>query len=279
MSQSNSTTKKVLDSVRRKIAELISPGPQSVDEVIKNVRHAFRNGVIEEDVSDTIRRVLHISDLRVEDIMIPRALMRTIDIDSSTEEILRDVTESGHSRFPVLGGHSDNEVQGVLLAKDILQYHRGDYDEEFNLHDNLRDALEVHELMRVSKLIDLFQKTRNHMAIVVDEYNGLAGLITLEDVLEEIVGEIEDESDLIETDMIEKRSDNEHIVHAHTEIGDFNQAFSVNIDEDTDTIGGVVLKLAGRVPDVGEQFHHEGLQFEIDTANQRKILTLRVTRV
>ena len=203
--------------------------------------------------------------------------MVTLDIDSSVDEILKIVTQSGHSRFPVLGGHSDNEQQGILLAKDILQYIQDDSIEEFNLHDNLRDAMAVPEAMRLNTLLELFQSTRNHMAIVVNEYNGIAGLITIEDVLEEIVGEIEDESDYDETERITQIADNQYMVHGQTEISDFNETFNLNIDEDTDTIGGVILKLAGKVPDEGEIFDYEGLHFRIASADQRRIRSLQVT--
>lgn len=261
---------------RSKLARVIAPSPDSVDEVIEVVGLATENDVIAPDVNEIIQRVIGVSELRVKNVMIPRALMVTLDIDSSVDEILKIVTESGHSRFPVLGGHSDNEQQGILLAKDILQYIQDDSIEEFSLHDNLRDAMLVPEAMRLNTLLKLFQSTRNHMAIVVNEYNGIAGLITIEDVIEEIVGEIEDESDYDETERITKIADNQYIVHAQTEISDFNDTFNVNIDEDTDTIGGVILKLAGKVPDEGEVFDYEGLHFTIVSADQRKILSLQV---
>ena len=264
--------------LRRKLARLISTAPESVEDVVDLIRSATENNVIARDVNETIRRVLRVSELRVKNVMIPRALMVTIDVDSNIDEILKTVTESGHSRFPVLGGHSDNEQQGILLAKDILQYRTGDSHEDFSLHDNLRDAISVPEAMRLNTLLELFQSTRNHMAIVVNEYNGIAGLVTIEDVLEEIVGEIEDESDYEDSEMITRISENEYTVHAQTEISDFNETFNVNIDEDTDTIGGVILKIAGKVPDVGDSFDHRGLHFEIIRADQRKIHYLEVSR-
>ncbi len=263
--------------LRNKLARLIAPAPNSVDDVIGLVRRATEHNVIAQDVYEIIGRVIGVSELRVKNVMIPRALMVTLDIDSSVDEILEIVTQSGHSRFPVLGGHSDNEQQGILLAKDILQYIQDDSIEEFNLHDNLRDAMAVPEAMRLNTLLKLFQSTRNHMAIVVNEYNGIAGLITIEDVLEEIVGEIEDESDYDETERITQIADNQYMVHAQTDISDFNETFNVNIDEDTDTIGGVILKLAGKVPDEGEKFDYEGLNFRITSADQRRIRSLKVT--
>ena len=278
MSQSKFSIKSISSELRRKLAHLIAPAPESVDDVVDLFRRATENNIIANDVNETIRRVLRVSELRVKNVMIPRALMVTIDVDSGIDEILKTVTESGHSRFPVLGGHSDNEQQGILLAKDILQYRKGDSYEDFSLHDNLRDAMSVPEAMRLNTLLEFFQSTRNHMAIVVNEYNGIAGLITIEDVLEEIVGEIEDESDYEDSDMITQTSDNQYAVHAQTEISDFNENFNVNIDEDTDTIGGVILKLAGKVPDVGESFDYEGLHFEITGSDRRKILSMQVTR-
>ncbi|MDE0310409.1 MAG: CBS domain-containing protein [Acidiferrobacterales bacterium] len=263
--------------LRSKLARAIASSPESAREVIEFVDDATQNDVIAPDVNEIIQRVIGVSELRVKNVMIPRALMVTIDIDSSVDEVLKIVTESGHSRFPVLGGHSDNEQQGVLLAKDLLQYIQDVSIQEFSLHDNLRDAMLVPEAMRLNTLLKLFQSTRNHMAIVVNEYNGIAGLITIEDVIEEIVGEIEDESDYDESERITKIADNQYMVHAQTEISDFNETFNVNIDEDTDTIGGVMLKLAGKVPDEGDVFDYEGLQFTIVSADQRKILSLRVT--
>ncbi len=262
--------------IRRKLGQLICPAPDSMEDLLELIQQATRRNLIEHDVNLTIKRVLRVSELKVKDVMIPRAHMVTLDIDSDINEILKIVTESGHSRFPVLGGHSDNEQLGILLAKDILHY-RLDESDDFSLHDNLRNALSVPEAMRLNTLLKLFQESHNHMAIVVNEYNDLAGLVTIEDVLEEIVGEIEDESDYEETETITKTSDNQYMVLARTEIEDFNEHFNVNIDEDTDTIGGVILKLAGKVPDVGERFSHKGFTFEITHADERKITSLRVT--
>jgi len=263
--------------LRKSAATSILPPVNSPEELIEELRLATNNGIIQREEFEIIKRVLRVADLKVRDVMIPRAKMVSIDHESTLDDILKCVTESGHSRFPVLNQSAENEVRGILLAKDILNHHNENGDQEFNLFDSMRDPMFVAESMRLHSLLNRFQERRSHMAIVVNEYKGIAGLITIEDVLEQIVGEIEDESDVETDDMITESISNLFSVNGQTDIEEFNERFGTNFSQDVDTIGGVILKLAGRVPDVGDQFEHLGYKFEVIEADQRRILQLHVT--
>ncbi len=265
--------------LRKTVARAIEPGENSITDVMENIHIATQDGVIQREEYEVIRRVLQVADLKVRDVMIPRAKMITIDHESTLDEILEWVTESGHSRFPVINENAENEVKGILLAKDILHHRRDNGKEEFNLFDSMRDAMFVAESMRLHSLLKRFQERRSHMAIVVNEYKGIAGLITIEDVLEQFVGEIEDESDIETDDMITEPANNLFSVNAQTEIEEFNERFGASFSEDVDTIGGIILKLAGRVPDVGDKFDHLGFEFEVTEADRRRILQLHVTPI
>ncbi len=253
------------------------PALESTEDLIKVLRAAKEHGIIRGEELDIVERVLRATKLKVRDVMIPRAKMVTIDHESTLEEILQCVTESGHSRFPVINENAENEVRGILLAKDILHHHNDNGTQEFSLFDSIRDPMFVAESMRLHSLLRRFQERRSHMAIVVNEYKGIAGLITIEDVLEQMVGEIEDESDIETDDMITEPTSNLFSVNAQTEIEEFNERFAANIQEDVDTIGGVILKLAGRVPDIGDEFDYLGFSFKVTKADRRRILLLQVT--
>ena len=278
MSKSKSRLKSFVDSLRMKASRTLWQGPASVKELVEAARNARVNRLIKPEVHDIIERVISVSGLKVRDVMIPRAKMVTISLESNMDEILETVTSSGHSRFPVLNEPSGNEAHGILLAKDILAQRNYHPNEEFNLRDTARRVKYVPESKGLNALLKDFRESRSHMAIVVNEYNGIAGLVTIEDVLEQIVGEIEDESDVDRSDMITTITDNEFSVNAEAEIDEFNEHVSVNIDDDVDTIGGFIVKLAGRIPNVGETFESNGLEFEVANADQRRILLLRVTR-
>ena len=268
-----------LNRLRKKISRSIWRGPDSVEDLIESLRTAGKKEIFEREVQDIVERVLRVSVLQVRDVMVPRVLMKTIFLDSTLSEILKIVTSSGHSRFPVINELSaDTEAEGILLAKDILAYISESQNEEFNLYDSLRQVMYVPESMRLNILLKRFQERRSHMAIVINEYNSIAGLVTIEDVLEQIVGDIEDELDLDEAEMITKISDDHYNVHAYTDIEDFNKELEVNFPNDVDTIGGRILKEFGYVPTVGETFEIDGLQFKIASADQRRIMQLRVTR-
>ena len=274
--------KSILNSIapklRRKVGQAVMPPPTSVDDIVRIVRSASNNSVIDFEVHDIIERVLSVSELRVRDVMIPNVSMVTIAIDSNFDEILETVTTSGHSRFPVIEDLDKPEESGILLAKDILGYRDTHSDESFSLHDLLREAIIVPESMRLYRLLKRFQEKKSHMAIVVSEYNSIAGLVTIEDVLEQIVGEIEDESDLDGSEMIIEISKNRFRVNGQTDIEEFNEHVNANIEDDADTIGGFILKMAQRVPEVGDTFEHDGLVFEVANADKRRIVLLRVSR-
>ncbi len=263
--------------MRRYTARSLLPPLGCTEDLIDELRVAEQHGVIRGEDLNIVERVLQASKLRVRDVMVPRAKMVTIDHESTLEEILHCVTESGHSRFPVINDHAENEVRGILLAKDILHHRSDNGEQEFNLFDSMRDAMFVTESMRLHSLLKRFQDRRSHMAIVVNEYKGIAGLITIEDVLEQMVGDIEDESDIETDDMITEPTDNLFSVNAQTDIEEFNARFAADFPDDVDTIGGVILKLAGKVPDIGDQFTYRGFQFEVTNADRRRILQLHVT--
>lgn len=245
--------------------------------MLEEIRQASKGGIIRDEELKIMERVLKVSDLRVRDIMVPRAKMVMVDHESTLDDILKCVTESGHSRFPVINEHGENEVKGILLAKDILHHRSNNGDQEFSLFDSIRKPMFVAESMRLQSLLKRFQDRRSHMAIVFNEYKGISGLITIEDVLEQFVGDIEDESDIETDEMITEPSSNLFEVNAQTEIEEFNERFEANFPQDVDTVGGVILKLAGKVPAIGESFEHLGFRFEVSDADQRRVLQLRVT--
>ncbi len=264
--------------LRKFAAHSLLPPLESTAELMDELRVVEENGVIQREEFEIIERVLQVSEMKVRDAMIPRARMVTIDHESTLDDILRCVTDSGHSRFPVINENAENEVRGILLAKDILHHHNENGGQEFSLFDSIRDPMFVAESMRLHSLLKRFQERRSHMAIVVNEYKGIAGLITIEDVLEQMVGEIEDESDIETDDMItEQPAGNLFKVNAQTEIEEFNEKFGASLPNDVDTIGGVILKLAGRVPDVGDKFNYLGFKFEVTQATRRRIQQLHVT--
>jgi magnesium and cobalt transporter len=221
--------------------------------------------------------VLQVSEMQVRDIMVPRAQMDLIDIHDTPDRFIPHIIATAHSRFPVIDRDRD-DVIGILLAKDLLRYYAGE--EEFNVRDMLRPAVFVPESKRLNVLLREFRANRNHMAIVVDEYGGVAGLVTIEDVLEQIVGEIEDEYDLDETeDNIVQQGPNRWRVKAPTEIASFNEAMgTVFSDEDFDTVGGLVLNRFGRLPKRGESIALEGLRFTVLRADSRRLHLLSVQK-
>jgi magnesium and cobalt transporter len=209
--------------------------------------------------------------------MVPRSQMVVINRDEPVEKILPVVIESGHSRFPVVGEDRD-EVQGILLAKDLLRFFVEDQPDDFDIKECLRPAVFIPESKRLNVLLKEFRVTHNHMAIVVDEYGGVSGLLTIEDVLEQIVGDIGDEYDVDESEGIRKEADRSWTVPALTRIEDFNQAFGTRFsDEEYDTIGGLILQELGRMPRRGEAVQIGGLELKVTRADRRRIETLRVT--
>ena len=225
--------------------------------------------------------VLEVSETQVREVMVPRSQMVVIEIDQDFDEILAVIIESGHSRFPVIGEDRD-EVLGILLAKDLLRYFRSDQ-EDVPLQKLLRPAAVIPESKRLNSLLNEFRASRNHMAIVVDEYGGVAGLLTIEDVLEEIVGEIDDEHDREEAAFIraegERNGKPSFAVRALTRVEDFNEFFECDLsDDEYDTIGGLVMHELGRLPRRGETVNIGGFEFAIVKADRRRIDSLQVQR-
>jgi len=221
--------------------------------------------------------VLQVSDMQARDIMVPRSRMDVIDIRESPDQFIPMVMQTGHSRFPVIGENKD-DVLGILLAKDLLRYYAGE--EEFNVREMLRPAVFVPEAKRLNVLLKEFRANRNHIAIVVDEYGGVSGLVTIEDVIEQIVGDIEDEYDFDETeDNILMDKSGRYRVKAVTEIADFNNYFNTSFpDEDYDTVGGLVVGRFGRLPKRGEAIAIEGFTFQVLRADSRKVHSLLVDK-
>ena len=261
-----------------RIRRAFSGEPWSRDEI-----QTFIESEVELDAEEKsmLTGVLEVSETQVRDVMVPRSQMVVIDIEDEFGEILKTIVESGHSRFPVIGEDRD-EVLGILLAKDLLRLFGSD--DEVQIRKLLRPAAVIPESKRLNALLNEFRASHNHMAIVVDEYGGVAGLLTIEDVLEEIVGEIEDEHDDEEIEFIRPNGDRNgrpsFAVRALTRIEDFNEYFDSNLnDEEFDTIGGLVMHALGRLPRRGEKVHLEGFECAVIKADKRRIDSLQVQRL
>ncbi len=250
--------------------------PEDREQLIELLHSAYQRQLLDADALSIIEGALQMSELQARDVMVPRAQMDVIDIADSPETFVPYVIETAHSRFPVIDGTKD-KVLGILLAKDLLRYYAG---EEFDVREMLRPAVFIPESKRLNVLLKEFRQTRNHIAIVVDEYGGVAGLVTIEDVLEQIVGDIEDEYDFDETeDNIVAHSNGRFRVKAQTEIADFNEHFGTSFsDDDVDTIGGLVVGAFERVPKRGEETSIDGMRFRVLRADSRRVHLLLVER-
>ncbi len=262
--------------------ERLFPGvvgePRDRKELIALLKQAKDRALFDTEALAMMEGVLQVSDLQVRDIMIPRAQMVVVGRDHELGQVLPVVTESAHSRFPVIDDDR-SEVVGILLAKDLLQY-CGDNAPRFKMRDIVRSAVFVPESKRLNVLLREFRASRNHMAIVVDEYGSAAGLVTIEDVLEQIVGEIEDEYDFDEGAFILKRGPNNYTVKAHTTIEEFNEYFDSAFDDsDFDTIGGLTVNAFGHLPTRGEEVVVDGFRFKVVRADSRRVRLLHVERV
>ncbi|ABV38078.1 CBS domain containing protein [Shewanella sediminis HAW-EB3] len=261
-----------------KVSQLFQGEPQSRDDLVDVIHDAEQREVISEDTREMIKGVLEVSDLRVRDIMIPRAQIVALQIDNTVAELLSTVISSAHSRFPVVNEDKDH-IEGILLAKDLLQYGFKNNEEPFSLGQVIRPAVVVPESKRVDVLLKEFRSQRYHMAIVVDEYGGVSGLVTIEDILEEIVGEIEDEfvHDSAEETEIRKVSKQVYMIKALTPIEDFNEEFQTKFsDEEFDTVGGLVSHAFGHLPERNEKVSIDGIEFTVISADTRRLLQLRV---
>lgn len=257
-----------------RLTSLLLREPEDRAQLMQTLHAAYERNLMDADALTIIEGALAASETRVADVMVPRAQMDVIDIDDPLLETLPEIIEAAHSRFPVIDGDRDN-ILGILLAKDLLRLHT---EEHFELRDWLRPAVFIPESKRLNVLLREFRVSRNHMAIVVNEYGGVAGLVTIEDVLEQIVGDIEDEYDFDEAhDNIRLDSAGRYRVKARTEIEDFNAAFSTSFsDQEFDTVGGLVLRHLGRVPKRNETLEIDGVRFQVLRADSRRLYTLLV---
>ena len=259
-----------------RLTQFLSGTPQNRADLEGLLELAVNNELIDDAAKTIMEGALSVSDMQVRDIMIPRAQMTVIKIDAELDEALPQIIHAAHSRFPVIDDNLDNVV-GILLAKDLLPLIL-EREPEFDLRSLLRPAVVVPESKRLNVLLREFRQNRNHMAIVIDEYGGVAGLVTIEDVLEEIVGEIEDETDVDEGLDIRKISPTDFFVKAQTPIEDFNEHFGVSFsNEEFDTIGGLVVNAFGHVPTRSETTYLQRFEFKVVNADQRRLLSLRVT--
>lgn len=259
-----------------KLGQILAGEPRDRNELVEILRDAAERRLLDINSLGMIEGVLEVPELRVRDIMIPRSQMIVIEQDMPLEQILPIVITTVHSRFPVIGENKD-EVLGILLAKDLLAYTFGDKEKPFNLQDVLRNAVFVPESKRLDVLLQEFRLNRNHMAVVVDEYGGVTGLITIEDVLEQIVGDIEDEHDTEDDSFIKKYSEDSFAVKALIPIDEFNEYFGLDLqDKEADTIGGLLLREFGHLPKRGETIEIQGYRFRVLRADSRRIHLLQV---
>ena len=264
-------------SFLERLTSWLSREPDNREELLELLHAAYENNLLDADALSMIEGVMQVSEMQAREIMVPRAQMDVVDINEPPEKLLPFIIDTAHSRFPAVDGDRDSVV-GILLAKDLLRLCNG---EEVDLRDQLRPAVFIPESKRLNVLLKEFRASRNHIAIVVDEYGGVAGLVTIEDVLEQIVGDIEDEYDYDEAeDNVIAEEGGAFRVKAQTEIGDFNLAMGASFaDDEFDTVGGLVTHAFGRVPKRGEAVEIAGFRFQVLRAGSRRLHTLRVQRL
>ena len=265
----------------RKLSRKMSGEAQDRDEVIEYLREATERGIIEGDALPMLEGVLGVSDIQVRDIMVPRAQMTFLNRGDESEALLKTVVESGHSRFPVLDEDRE-KVVGILLAKDLLRLAAQDPDlsdgVQFDIKEFMRPAVFVPESKRLNVLLREMRRSRVHMAIVADEYGGIAGLVTIEDVIEQIVGEIDDEHDVDEDVNIRKDGERQYIVRGQTPIDEFNEYFQTELsDDEFDTVAGLVMKQLGRLPRRGETLQLADCELKVMRFDRRRVEMLRLT--
>lgn len=264
-------------SLLERISHWLMREPEDREQLVELLHGAYENSLMDADALAMIEGVLQVSEMRVGEIMIPRAQMDVIDINDAPEVFIPHVIETAHSRFPVIDKDRD-DVIGILLAKDLLRHYA---EADSDIRGMLRPAVFIPESKRLNVLLKEFRSNRNHIAIVVDEYGGVAGIVTIEDVLEQIVGDIEDEYDFDETeDNIIRENEGVFRVKAATEIDDFNQTLGAHFsDEEFDTVGGLVVSRFGHLPKRGESVQFDGFLFSILRADSRRLHAVRVTRL
>lgn len=256
---------------------LFQSEPKNREDLVEVIRDSLDNELIDSDTKDMIEGVMEISELRVRDIMIPSPQIVYIDANLDLTACVDLIIESAHSRFPVILDDGKDTVLGILHAKDLLKFLRTD-SEEFEMPTILRPAVIVPESKRVDRMLKEFRSERFHMALVVDEFGAVSGLVTIEDILEQIVGDIEDEFDEEEIEPIRQLSRHTYAVSALTDIEKFNEIFATDFtDEEVDTVGGLVMQAFGHLPKRGEQIQLEGIDFKVTSADSRRLIQLRVT--
>jgi len=270
----NGSSKK---SIWTKIIQIFTGEPKNKEELVEVLNDAEDRDLIKPETKQMIEGVLEVSGMRVRDIMVPRSQMVTLDINDPLDKSLPIIVESGHSRFPVINEDIDN-IEGILLAKDLLAYAFNQQQEECTIGKIIRPSIKVPESKKVEPLLKEFRSNRYHMAVVVDEYGGVSGVVTIEDILELIVGEIEDETDEEIEEDIKYLAANLYQVKSLTELNDFNLFFNSDFNEDdADTIAGIVLHQFGHMPKKGEKITINSFEFKVTAADNRRIQTLRVT--
>jgi magnesium and cobalt transporter len=264
-------------SLLERLSHFLLREPEDREQLVELLHSAYENSLMDADSLAMIEGVLQVSEMQVRDIMIPRSQMDVIDITQPPEEFIPHVIETAHSRFPVIEDNK-NDVIGILLAKDLLRYYAG---EDFDVRDMLRPAVFIPEAKRLNILLKEFRSNRNHIAIVVDEYGGVAGMVTIEDVLEQIVGDIEDEYDYDEDeDNIILNADGQYRVKALTEIGDFNEVVGTNFsDEEFSTIGGLVVNKFGHLPKRNEEITFNELKVKVLRADSRRLHSMLIEKI
>ncbi len=279
MNEDRSSSSPASRSWLERLGQVLSGEPKDRFELIELLRDAQQRQLLDMDALAMMEGVMQVAEMQVREIMLPRAQMVVVPRDAALDEILPVITESGHSRFPVIGENRD-EVVGLILAKDLLPYFIADNPDDFSVRDVLRPAVFVPESKRLNVLLKDFRANRNHMAVVVDEFGGAAGLVTIEDVVEQIVGEIADEHDIEEDISIKKQNDNRYIIKALTPVDDFNDYFSADFsDEEFDTVGGLLMQSFGHMPSRGEVTVIDKCRFKVLSADSRRIYLLEVNLV
>jgi magnesium and cobalt transporter len=261
----------------RKLSRRIVGEAQDRGEVVQYLRDASERGVVEGDALAMLEGVLGVADIQVRDIMVPRAQMTVLHRDDESGVLLRTVIESGHSRFPVMDENRE-KIVGILLAKDLLRLAVQDEDAPFDIKEFMRPTVFVPESKRLNVLLREFRRSRVHMAVVADEYGGVAGLVTIEDVIEQIVGDIDDEHDVDEDVNIRKDGERQYIVRGQTPIDEFNEYFQTELsDDEFDTVAGLVMKQLGRLPRRGESLQLADCDLKVMRFDRRRIDSLRLT--
>jgi magnesium and cobalt transporter len=262
-------------SLLERLSAMLLREPEDREQLVALLHSAYERNLLDADALSMMEGVMQVSERQVREIMIPRAQMDVIDISEPPEKFIPFVIETAHSRFPVTDGENKDNIIGILLAKDLLRYYAG---EEFDVRDMLRPAVFVPEAKRLNVLLRDFRSNRNHIALVVDEYGGVSGMVTIEDVLEQIVGDIEDEYDFDdEEDNIIADASGQYRIKADTVIADFNAALGTEFsDEECDTVGGLVLKAAGQLPKRGDHIQIDELMFTVLRADSRRLYSMLV---